>query len=49
MKFCAFILSHGRPDKVYTYKALQASGYTGDIIILCDNEDKTIHQYRKRS
>lgn len=47
-KFCAFILTHGRSDRVYTYKALKKSGYTGRIIILIDNEDKTASEYRKK-
>jgi hypothetical protein len=44
--FACFILSHGRPDNVRTYKALEAGGYTGKIYILCDNEDKTLDQYK---
>lgn len=44
--FAAFILSHGRPDRVDTYKSLIRSGYTGRIIILIDNEDKTADQYK---
>jgi hypothetical protein len=45
--FACFILSHGRPDNVRTYKALKSGGYTGQIYILCDNEDKTLDQYKK--
>jgi hypothetical protein len=44
--FCTFIISHGRPDKVITLKALKRSGYTGPLFIVCDNEDKTVEQYR---
>lgn len=47
-KFCAVILSHGRPDRVLTYIKLRQHGYTGPIIILVDNEDKTIDEYRNR-
>jgi hypothetical protein len=43
---CIFIISHGRPDKVITLKALRRSGYTGPLFIVCDNEDKTLEQYR---
>ncbi len=25
--FCAFILTHGRPDKVLTYRTLRRAGY----------------------
>lgn len=46
--FCAFILTHGRPDKVYTYKTLLNAGYTGKIYIVIDDEDKTEGEYRKR-
>ena len=43
--FCAFILSHGRPDDVITYKTLKKQGYTGKIFIIVDNEDSTIKKY----
>lgn len=43
--FVAFILSHGRSDNVITYNTLRKSGYTGRIIIIVDNEDKTINEY----
>jgi hypothetical protein len=45
--FCVFILTHGRPDKVYTYKALKKSGYTGPIYIVIDDEDKTAGECKK--
>lgn len=32
--FCAFILTHGRPDKVLTYRTLRRAGYTGKILSL---------------
>lgn len=43
--FAALILTHGRPDKVYTYATLRAHGYTGRIVIVIDDEDKTAAQY----
>ena len=43
--FCAFILTHGRPDKVLTYRTLRRAGYTGKIFIVVDDEDKTRDQY----
>jgi len=46
--FCAFILTHGRPDRVHTYKTLMKSGYTGKIYIVIDDEDETADEYRKR-
>ena len=41
-----FILSHGRPYNVITYKTLRKSGYTGKIYIIVDDEDKTINEYK---
>lgn len=43
--FCVFILTHGRPDKVMTYKELRRSGYTGRIYLVVDDEDKTAQRY----
>ncbi len=43
--FAVFILTHGRPDNVKTLKTLAASGYTGPIYFIVDNEDKTIDKY----
>ena len=40
--FVALILTHGRPDNVHTVKTLRKCGYTGDIIIVLDNEDPKI-------
>ena len=47
-KFAVFILSHGRPDNVITYRTLRSHGYTGKIFIIVDDEDKTIDEYRQR-
>lgn len=46
--FAAFILTHGRPDKVITYRQLRKQGYTGRIYLLVDDEDKTLEAYRER-
>lgn len=46
--FCAFILTHGRPDRVYTFDTLQRAGYTGKIYIVIDDEDSTAQQYREQ-
>ncbi len=43
--FCAFILTHGRPDKVLTYSVLKRAGYSGKVYIVIDDEDKTHQQY----
>ena len=45
--FCVFIISHGRPDNVPTQRTLKRCGYKGPLFIVCDNEDKTVDQYRK--
>lgn len=45
--FCAFILSHGRPDSVLTYNKLRTHGYTGPIYIVIDDEDQTYKKYYK--
>lgn len=46
--FAAFILSHGRADRVYTYSTLRKAGYTGRIVVIIDNQDKQAEQYRDR-
>lgn len=43
--FAVFILTHGRPDNVMTYNTLKKSGYTGNIYIVIDNEDKSAEKY----
>jgi hypothetical protein len=45
--FAAFILTHGRADHVDTYRTLRRCGYTGRIVVVIDNEDKTIDEYKK--
>jgi hypothetical protein len=45
--FCAFILTHGRPDKVITYRTLQTHGYTGKVFIVIDDEDATGDEYKR--
>lgn len=43
--FCVFILTHGRADNMHTYNSLMKANYTGKVIFLLDNEDKTIDRY----
>lgn len=43
--FCAFILSHARPNNVKTYQTLRKCGYNGRIIIIVDDEDETYNEY----
>jgi len=43
--FAIFILTHGRPDNVKTYNVIRNRGYTGNIYIIIDNEDKSAEKY----
>ena len=45
--FAVFILSHGRANNVKTLKTLDKGNYTGETIIICDNEDDQIEDYKK--
>jgi hypothetical protein len=45
--FCAFILTHGRPDKVHTLRTLQRHGYTGKVFIVIDDEDQHAEEYKR--
>ncbi len=40
-----FILTHGRPHEQLTLQRLQECGYTGDVYLIIDNEDKTADEY----
>ncbi len=44
---CMLILTHGRPDKVCTYKSLRKHGYTGKIYLVVDDMDKTLPRYQE--
>lgn len=43
--FCAFILTHGRPDRVYTYDTIRSHGYTGRVYFVVDDQDKALERY----
>lgn len=45
--FVVMILTHGRPNTVVTDSSLRKQGYTGRILYVVDNEDKTVDEYRK--
>ncbi|MEM5297645.1 hypothetical protein VSR82_25335 [Burkholderia sp. JPY481] len=45
--FVVLIPTHRRPDHVLTYHTLRQHGYTGRIVLIVDNEDETIEQYRR--
>jgi hypothetical protein len=42
-----FILTHGRADRVHTYKTLRTHGYTGKIYLVIDDEDDQEQAYRE--
>jgi hypothetical protein len=46
--FAVFIMVHGRPDKMWTYKTLRKQGYTGKIFLVADNLDKTVNRYKEK-
>ena len=46
--FVAFILTHGRSSSVITDKTLRKCGYTGRIVYVIDNEDKTADKYYEK-
>lgn len=46
--FAAFILTHGRPENVYTWGSLRRAGYRGRIYLVLDDEDQTRPEYEKR-
>ncbi len=46
--FCIFILSNGRPDRVYTYKCFERAGNTAGIFIIVDDQDKMVDKYRAK-
>lgn len=46
MKYAAFIVTHGRADRVYTAETLRKCGYTGEIFLVVDDEDKELPKYK---
>lgn len=45
MRYCVFILSHGRADNVKTLKTLKEGNYTGDWFIVVDDTDTQVDKY----
>ncbi len=45
--FAVFILSHGRAARVKTLRALRNGNYKGRVILVCDNEDEQLEDYKK--
>lgn len=48
MNYAVFILTYGRADRVFTYDTLRRQGYTGDIYLICSDDDKQLGEYQKR-
>ena len=46
--FAVFILTNGRPEKVFTVDTLKRAGYTGKWYMILDNEDKAIDGYKEK-
>lgn len=46
--FAVFILSHGRPNRIYTLRSLNRVGYTGDYYIVVDDEDEALERYKTK-
>lgn len=46
-EICIFIISHGRPDKLYTLETLKKAGSKLPIYIVIDDEDEKIDLYKK--
>ncbi len=44
--FAVMILCHGRAENVPSYPTLRNYGYSGRIIIVCDDEDKDLPNYQ---
>lgn len=45
--YAVFIISNGRPDKVYTQTMLKKYNYTGEYFIILDDEDESKIKYVK--
>jgi hypothetical protein len=45
--FAVFIMVHGRPKKLRTYRTLREQGYTGKIYLVADDLDSTLEDYQK--
>ncbi len=48
LDYAVIIPTHGRYDRVFTIDSLRKSGYTGDIYLLCDDEDDQLNLYKKK-
>jgi hypothetical protein len=46
-RFAVLILSFGRADNLITLKTLRRQGYTGEVFIICSDDDKTLKDYKR--
>jgi len=42
-----FILTYGRANKVITHRTLRKSGYTGEIFLVCSDDDVQLDEYKE--
>lgn len=45
--FAIFILTHGRPERIFTLDTLKRAGYTGRWYLILDDEDPTIEKTKE--
>ena len=46
-QFAVFILTYGRSEKIYTLNTLKKQNYTGQIFLICSDDDKQLSNYKK--
>ena len=46
-EFAVFILTYGRSEKIYTLNTLKKQNYTGQIFLICSDDDKELTNYKK--
>lgn len=46
-EYAVFIVTHGRPNRVVTYKTLRKDNYTGKIFLVVDDQDDAVSDYKK--
>lgn len=46
-EFATFILTYGRAEKIYTYDTLLKYNYTGDVYLVCSEDDKSLYRYKE--
>ena len=46
--FAVMIVTYGRPDKQDTVKMLRNMGYSGKLILICDNTDPTVASLKEK-